>query len=136
MKPLFVDTAGWMMLADGSDHQHHEAVACRDRWLESGGRFVSTDYVMDETLTLLRFRLGLEAAEKWWAQVSASDRVGWQWIDPARAEKARHWLFRWKDKDFSFTDCTSFVVMKEQSLREALTSDEHFTQAGFRTLPD
>jgi predicted nucleic acid-binding protein len=131
----FVDTAGWMMLADGADPAHARAVAWRDHWLERGGVFVSTDFVQDETLTLLRMRLGLGAAEVWWEQVDGSRRVLWESIDGARAEKARRWFFRWRDKDFSFTDCTSFVVMKERRLRIALTSDHHFTQAGFECAP-
>src|SRR5439155_24449507 len=104
-------------------------------WLEKGGLLVSTDYVMDETLTLIRFRLGLEAAEAWWEQVEGSTRLSWEWIDPLRAEKARTWMFRWRDKEFSFTDCTSFVVMKERKLKAALTSDKHFAQAGFDAVP-
>ncbi|MBU6401014.1 MAG: hypothetical protein KGS61_11895 [Verrucomicrobia bacterium] len=56
MTPLFVDTAGWMACADQADPAHRRAVAARDRWLERGGRLVTTDYVADETLTLvLRF---------------------------------------------------------------------------------
>ncbi len=134
-KAVFVDTAGWMMLADASDPLHQRAVTARDSWLEEGGTFVSTDFVLDETLTLLRFRLGLDAAEAWWQQVEGSTRLVWEWIDPSRAERARAWLFRWRDKDFSFTDCTSFVVMKERRLRVALTSDHHFAQAGFDLVP-
>ncbi|MBI2894612.1 MAG: type II toxin-antitoxin system VapC family toxin [Deltaproteobacteria bacterium] len=133
---LFVDTAGWMMLADGSDPCHAAAVEVRDRFLESGGVLLSTDFVMDETLTLLRVRLGLDAAERWWGQVDASPRLVWDWIDPERAVAARHWFFRWRDKGFSFTDCTSFVVMTERRLKVALTSDRHFVQAGFRVVPE
>ncbi len=96
---------------------------------------VSTDYVMDETLTLLRIRVGLDSAERWWDQVSVSGRLMWEWIDAERAEKARSWFFRWRDKSFSFTDCTSFVVMKERRLKNALTSDRHFVRAGFRIVP-
>lgn len=44
-------------------------------------------------------------------------------------------MFRWRDKPFSFTDCTSFVIMKEQRIRQALTCDEHFAYAGFQVLP-
>jgi predicted nucleic acid-binding protein len=40
-----------------------------------------------------------------------------------------------EDKSFSFTDCTSFVIMKERRIRLALTSDKHFIQAGFDTAP-
>lgn len=135
MKPLFVDTAGWMMLADANDVDHNKARAARDGWLKRGGVLVSTDYVMDETLTLLRMRLGIDEAEQWWDQVSTSSRLVWEWIDTARAEKARAWFFRWRDKSFSFTDCTSFVVMKERRLKQVLTSDGHFAQAGFALVP-
>jgi len=51
---VFVDTAGWMTLADVADPGHARAARFRDQWLEQGGTFVSTDYVMDETLTLHR----------------------------------------------------------------------------------
>lgn len=135
MRALFVDTAGWTMLADESDPRHAAACAFRDQWLDSAGVLISSDFVMDETLTLMRVRLGLNAAERWWDQVEGSPRVHWEWIDPARAEKARHWFFRWRDKDFSFTDCSSFVVMKERRIKAALTNDRHFVQAGFQTYP-
>ena len=132
----FVDTAGWMALADGADPSHSGAVRFRDGWLERGGVFVSTDFVMDETLTLLRMRLGLETAERWWHLVEPSPRVVWEWIDPDRAERARRWFFRWRDKAFSFTDCTSFVVMRERKIRTALTTDKHFAMAGFEIAPE
>jgi len=134
-RAAFVDTAGWMMLADAADPVHERARKFRDAWLERGGVFVSTDFVLDETLTLLRVRLGIDAAERWWNQVEGSSRLSWEWIDPSRAESARRWFFRWRDKSFSFTDCTSFVVMKERRLRTALTSDRHFEQAGFQIVP-
>ena len=89
MKPVFVDTTGWMMLADGSDPDHRAACEFRDRFLREGGVLVTSDYVMDETLTLLRVRLGLDAAERWWDQVEGSSRLVWEWIDAERAEAAR-----------------------------------------------
>ena len=90
---------------------------------------------MDETLTLLRIRLGIDAAERWWEQVDSSSRVRWEYISPARAEKARGLFFRYRDKEFSFTDCTSFILMRELKVREALTTDRHFHQAGFGVRP-
>jgi uncharacterized protein len=135
MRGLFVDTAGWVACADAADPAHKRATAARDRWLHEGGALVTTDYVVDETLTLLRLRLGLAAAEAWWRQVDGSSRLRWEFISLGRADKARGLFFRYTDKEFSFTDCTSFVVMREMKLREALTTDHHFTQAGFLTLP-
>lgn len=135
MKGLFVDTAGWMACADAADPSHAKACNARDAWLEQGGVLVTTDYVADETLTLLRLRIGLATAETWWRQVDGSSRLRWEHITPARADKARALFFRYQDKDFSFTDCTSFVVMRELKLREALTTDHHFAQFGFGLKP-
>jgi predicted nucleic acid-binding protein len=135
MKGLFVDTAGWVACADAADPAHEQAAAARDLWLEDRGVLVTTDYVADETLTFLRLRLGLGAAEAWWQQVDGSSRLRWEYVSVARADKARGFFFRYRDKQFSFTDCTSFVVMRELRLREVLTTDHHFAQAGFLTLP-
>jgi len=135
VKALFVDTAGWMACADAADPAHQAARAARDQALEEGRLLVTTDYVVDETLTLIRMRLGIAAAEAWWAQVDGSSRVRHESIDAMRAEKARAAFFRHRDKDYSFTDCTSFVVMRELRLKQALTTDRHFRQAGFLALP-
>ena len=135
MKALFIDTAGWMACADAADPACLPTRTARDRALERGQLLVTTDYVIDETLTLVCLRLGLTAAEAWWAQVEASSRLRVEWVGPARADSARHLFFRHRDKDFSFTDCTSFIVMQELKLREALTTDGHFEQAGFDATP-
>ena len=135
MKGLFVDTAGWMACADAGDPAHAPACAARDSALEQGTLLVTTDYVLDETLTLLRMRLGLPAAKAWWAQVEGSSRVRWEWVGLERAERARKAFFRFRDKSYSFTDCTSLVVMQELRLKQALTTDRHFHQMGFQVLP-
>ncbi len=132
---LFIDTAGWLAAADSADPANYEARAARDSWLEENGLLVTTDYVCDETLTILRLRLGLKAAEAWWRQVEDSSSVRFEGIDISRAERARFLFFRHKKKDYSFTDCTSFVVMKELRIRQALTLDTHFRQAGFEVVP-
>src|SRR2546425_12094314 len=113
MKLLFVDTAGWMACADAADLDHGAARSARDHWLEREGLLLTTDYIIDETLTLLRLRLGLEAAENWWHSIAPSRRVQRELIHEERAEQARSIFFRYRDKDFSFTDCTSFAGMRE-----------------------
>ena len=135
MNAVFVDTTGWMALADAANPLHAESRAARDAVLEAGQRLVTTDFVVDETLTLLRLRLGLAAAEAWWAQVDGSPRLRWERIDSDRFEKARTLFFQYRDKDFSFTDCTSFAIMRELRLTRVITTDRHFQQIGFHVLP-
>jgi predicted nucleic acid-binding protein len=135
MKGLFVDTAGWVACADGADPAHQPSRAARDAALEAGLPLVTTDYVVDETLTLLRLRLGLAAARAWWEQVDRSPRLRWEAVSAERFARARELFFQYRDKDFSFTDCTSFVVMRELRLTGVLTTDRHFRQMGFQVQP-
>ena len=135
MKRLFVDTAGWMSMADAKDPLHLACLRTRDHWLEEGGILILSNYVIDETLTLIRMRLGLGAAERWWELVGQSPRCKTEWINPDRMEKAIKWFFKWQDQTFSFTDCTSFVIMTEFGIEKVLTADRHFITAGFEILP-
>ena len=125
-----------MACADASDPSHGSSFEARDTALEEGALLVTTDNVMDETLTLIRMRLGLSVAKAWWEQVEGSSRVRWEWMGVERAEKARKTFFRYRDKNYSFTGCTSFVIMHEPRIKVALTTDHHFCQMGFQLLPD
>ena len=132
---MFVDTAAWVAAADRADAACPLVQESRDKWLSAGGLLTTTDYVIDETLTTLRFRLGLDAAEAWWLQIDGSTRLRIESIDEARGERARALFFRYRDKDFSFTDCCSFVLMQELRILQVLTLDHHFRQMGFEVVP-
>lgn len=132
---MFVDTAAWVAAADAADAAGSAVRKARDQWLSDGGVLTTTDYVIDETLTTIRFRLGLDAAEAWWLTIDVSARLRIESIDEARRERALSLFFRYRDKRFSFTDCCSFVLMRELRIRRALTLDHHFRQAGFEVVP-
>ncbi len=135
MRPMFVDTAAWVSAADSADISGPLVRQIRDQWLSEGAILVTTDYVVDETLTTIRFRLGLDAAEAWWRQIEGSTRLRVESVGEARRERARLLFFGYRDKDFSFTDCCSFVVMRELRIRRVLTLDHHFRQMGFEVVP-
>jgi hypothetical protein len=135
MNAVFVDTGGWMACADSADPAHASCRAARDGALEAGQTLITTDFVIDETLTLMRFRLGLVAAHAWWQQIDGSARLRWERIESDRFERARHLFFQYRDKDLSFTDCTSIAVMRELKLTRVITTDRHFGQMGFNVLP-
>ena len=135
MRQMFVDTAAWVAAADSRDTTGSAVREARDQWLSSGGVLTTTDYVIDETLTTIRFRLGLDAAEAWWLQIDGSARLRIESIDEPRRERARTLFFRYRDKDFSVTDCCSFAVMRELRIRRALTLDHHFRQMRFEVVP-
>lgn len=125
-----------MACADRNDPAYAKCVGVRDRRLRVGFLLITTDYVLDETLTLLRLRLGLAAAREWWERISQSPRVTIADIDAELRHRAMDWFFGYEDKDFSFTDCTSFAFMRQEKIREALTTDRHFRQAGFEVAGD
>jgi predicted nucleic acid-binding protein len=111
-----------MACADSADPDNVRACAARDAALKAGQTLIATDFVADETLTLIRFRLGLNAAHAWSQQVDGSSRLRWERVDAERFEKAHNLFFQYRDKDFSFTDCASFVIMRELRLTHAVTT--------------
>ena len=55
-------------------------------------------------------------------------------MDAARFDEVRRFFAKYADKEWSFTDCFSFIVMKERQIRKALSTDKHFEQAGLERL--
>jgi predicted nucleic acid-binding protein len=98
MNAVFVDTGGWMACADRADPAYARCTAARDTALEAGRTLITTDFVVDETLTLIRFRLGLGAAKAWWQQIDGSARLRWERIESDRFERARQLFFHYRDK--------------------------------------
>jgi hypothetical protein len=135
MNGVFIDTGGWMACADRADPAHAACAAARDATLEAGRLLMTTDFVVDETLTLIRFRLGLAAANVWWQQIDGSTRLRWERVTSDRFERARTLFLQYRDKDLSFTDCTSIAVMRELKVKTVLTTDRHFHQVGLDVVP-
>jgi hypothetical protein len=131
---VFVDTGGWEAFFDRDDEHHAEAARIVRRLYERGVSLLTSDYVLDETLTLLKVRCGHTAA------VTAGKRIqSASWVtlvDVGRVARDEAWkLFqKMKDQPFSFTDCTSFALMKRLGIAEALAFDADFERAGFTRL--
>jgi len=134
-KALFVDTSGWCAVYDRSDQNHRQALAFWQKISATAGLLYTTDYVLDETFTLLRVRIGHHFAVKFGQYILDSKVVKIIPITEQRWYEAWQLFARFKDQDFSFTDCTSFVVMKEFKLQGVIGFDHHFRQMGFATLP-
>jgi predicted nucleic acid-binding protein len=134
---LFIDTWGWLVLADAEDPAHKETAAAR----RSHRAFLTTDYVLDETITRLFSRCPFSLAQVFCEGIFDARQAGVLSVEPITpARFAKAWKFRMKYRDkpqISFTDLTSFVVMEELRIHHVLTSDSHFTKVhlGFRVLP-
>jgi predicted nucleic acid-binding protein len=131
---VFMDSAGFLALWDAGDEHHAAAVALQAELARKRRRFLTTEYVVDETITLLLVRHSHAAAVDFLDTVERSEALRLEWIGPDCFHGAGRLFRKHADKEWSFTDCVSFVVMHELRLRDAFTTDHHFTQAGFAPL--
>jgi hypothetical protein len=133
---IFVDTSAWYAL-EVEDDVNHEA-ACKFLSIIATGKHgisVTTDYILDETLTLLRSRRSLSSASAFIDKVKKSKSVRVFWVEEDLFEKALDTFKRSDRKSWSFTDCTCFALMKDLSIPNAFTFDNHFREAGLQILP-
>ena len=128
---VFVDTSAFLAIKNRRDARHREAVRLKGQLLAAGKSLVTSDYVLDETYTIIRLRAGHRVAVEFGEELRVSRLIRIEYVTAALTESAWALFKRFADKDFSFTDCTSFVMMRELGLREALAFDGHFPQAGF-----
>lgn len=131
---VFIDTSGFYSLLCQTDDMHKQAVSILTRAGRSGGRFVTSDYVLDETATLLKARGHSRLVDLFFERVNNSQALRIEWMDPDRFEQTRRFFSKHNDKKWSFTDCSSFCLMRQLRLHDALTKDEHFRQAGFNPI--
>jgi predicted nucleic acid-binding protein len=118
---LFVDTSIWFAAADAADLSNARAKAI----LNSGELLITTDHILVETWTLLRYRLQRNAAERFWEGMRSGGAI----IEPiglADLEAAWQIGISWNDQDFSIVDRTSFAVMRRLGVERAASLDDHF----------
>ena len=132
---IFIDTGAWYALFNNLDIHHSRASAFVQKLIGQKARLFTSDYVIDETLTLIRARLGHEKAVEFGRWVLQSPLVKVINVDEKIWQAAWDVFVRYDDKDFSFTDCTSFAIMRHLGLINALAFDHNFEQAGFVVLP-
>jgi predicted nucleic acid-binding protein len=133
-REVFVDTSGLYALVDRKDAHHATARAVVERLLRAGRRLVATDYVLAETVNLANARSGTRVAIRVLDLIEQSAGIRIEWIGASRFDITKVFFRKHADHSYSFTDCTSFVLMRELKLSQALTTDHHFSQAGFETL--
>lgn len=131
MTPIFADTSFYAACLIPRDRHHAKALGLA---ASNTSTIVTTEFVFVELANLLSKLARRSAAIRLINQVRGdSDTI----IVPATSELLGRGFELFKkrpDKEWSLTDCISFVVMEEHGLTEALTSDGDFEQAGFVAL--
>ena len=124
---IFVDTGAWFASVVPTDPNHAAAQA----WLAANpSSLLTTDYVVDETLTLLRARGERTRSLRLGAKFFRSEFAVVHRITVVQIALAWEVFESFADKDWSFTDCTSKVVIEQLGITEAFAFDHHFKQFG------
>ena len=127
----YADTAYFLALLNPRDEWHDAAVRCSRNLT---GPLVTTTWVLVELGDALATTRNRQWFPDFIAELASASQVR---ILPADEDSFRRGVALYRaraDKEWSLTDCLSFEAMREQGLRDALTSDQHFVQAGFRAL--
>ena len=139
MEAIFVDTSAWDAIEDSGDRYHAAALRFKEELAQQRARLYVTNFVLDESYTLLLYNVG-------YARTVAFKRA----IDLMQAggilvvvhisealEQAAWAVFEWfnQDNEWSFTDCTTKVVMENLGISQVFAFDHHFDQMGFLRRP-
>jgi predicted nucleic acid-binding protein len=132
MERVFVDTSAWFAYVNRPDPDHkpvREAIRAHD------GRLVTSSYVFDEVVTLCRYRLDHRSAVRAGNVLREPDSVDLIRITGEDEQAAWELFETRRDQEYSFTDCTSFVLMRRLGITVAIAADDDFEHEGFHVLP-
>jgi predicted nucleic acid-binding protein len=129
----FVDTGAWYALLDRNDPDHAEVVQA---FQDYRGRLITSNFVFDEAVTLARYRLGWDVARKLGSQLREQRIARMERVTPKDEAAAWSIFDQYRDKRFSFTDCTSFALIQRLELPLSLAIDSDFRSFGLHCLPD
>lgn len=124
---IFVDTGAWFASVVSDDPDHSAAI----RWLKQNTEpLITTDYIIDETLTLLRVRGARRSAIEIGQAFFGGELATVYKLSEDDLRRAWETFEKYADKNWSFTDCASKVIIEKLKLTHAFTFDNHFRQFG------
>ena len=134
LEPIFVDTWGWLALGHRQDPRHLEVKRLYQELRDQHVPIYTSDYVLDEVITLLFRREVFSEAVRFAEGLFAAGTLGYLIVERVTSDRfSAAWRLRKRFQDkprISFTDLTSMVIMQERGISQVLTEDEHFVQVG------
>ena len=134
---IFVDTGAWIAIYKRNDRYHRAAIAIYNNFRNREIQLLTTDYVIDETVTRLRYDANHSVAVAFLEFIGNAEMAGGLivvTIDKDLFAKAKVLFRQYDSARLSFTDCTSFVVCRENNIHEAFAFDQHFSMMGINLL--
>ena len=138
MSLVFVDTGAWLALAVRRDQYHRAAVDHYTRLSDERTRLLTTDYVMLETYTRIRYDDGHRQALQFHETITRAldqGRLELEWVSRQTHEKAWQIFEKYEDQLFSLVDCASFVIAGEARVDQVFGFDRGFLTMGFVLAP-
>jgi predicted nucleic acid-binding protein len=134
MKRYFLDTSFLIALEIQNDSNHEVAKIIWKQVLTDNPYFYMTSFIFDETVTFLNARGFHSKAVELGNNILKSSSISFVHVTEELFKKGWKMFQKYSDKKYSLTDCISFITMKEEKIKLALTFDNHFEQAGFIRL--
>lgn len=135
MNTVFMDT-GYVLALELSNDQNHRAASKHWRSLRKRmPPLVTTAYVFDEVVTYFNSRRYHAKAVEVGKRLLTSPSVRLVQVDEGLFREGWQYFQQYQDKDYSLTDCISFVVMQRLKIETAFAFDQYFVQAGFKKVP-
>lgn len=125
------DTSAIVAYFDGNDLNHNKFRMLVDKIVKYKLKLLITDYIFDECITTILSRVGHYNALKAGEFILGSKIIELVWLDESIIMKAWEYFKKHADKEYSFTDCTSFILMKEMKINDYFAFDDDFSKAGF-----
>ena len=134
MEKVFVDTGGWVALFGANDQNHKTAVPIFEGLKKTRALLYTSDYVIDETLTLTAVRGSHAQSVLAGKALFESAVVKIVHVAPDYLQGSWEWYQKYKDKRFSFTDVTTITIMKILGIKKIFGFDREFEKAGVDLL--
>lgn len=134
MRSIIVDTSALYALADRSDVNHVRAAAFF-RQQAGAARWVVSNHVFDEIMTLVKARLGVQAAIQLGLRLRTSRLMEFVVLSTADEQVVWRVFMQHQDKAWSYTDCACLMLARREETREAFSFDHHFVQMGLQVVP-
>ena len=134
MNNIFVDSSFWVALSDPKENNYNQSVRIFKDIKQAKSQMVTTNFVFDETFTLIRKRLGISRALEFRDTIAKYGRqLQLERVSVSDEENSWKWFVRDIEK-LSYTDCTSFAVMNRLGIKKVATFDEDFVKVGFELV--
>ncbi len=134
---IFVDTGAWIALLNKKDQYHLDAVNVLEGLHQQQMRLLTTDYVIDETVTRIRYDTNHSLAVLFLNRIDLlieTEILTVVQIDETVFTAAKMLFLQYDSVRLSFTDCTSFAICSMKSITKAFAFDRHFQMMGIDLL--